>query len=112
MTVRVSETFTVPAWANRALAFGTVSAAGINSLGALDQLRTRCDVAGLNGAVNQCDTDPTYLAFVTASRSLVISVTPGSTFDIEGLVQTNDGTWASSAFNQIDLSAWAVYTKV
>jgi hypothetical protein len=112
MTVHVSETFDIPPWANRVLAFGTVDATGINSLGALDQLRVRCDVDGFNGAVHQCDVNPTFLGSVSATHVIDNVATPGGTFAIDGLAQTNDGTWASSAFNQLNLSASAIFTKV
>lgn len=112
MTTRVSEPMTIPKWSNRVLVTATVDATGINSLGALDQLRTQVNIGGFPGAVHQCDVNPTFLGSVSATHVLVNAATPGGTFDVDGQVQSNDGTWASSAFNQLNLSVVAVYTKL
>lgn len=113
MTAVHTQNLTVPLWANTGLFFTTGHFNCQNDTGTNDFLYGRMDIGGFVGAENVSRVVAnTTGGYVAASKSQLISVTPGGTVPITAYSGTNVVSYGASAFNSVSVSTMVVYRNL
>lgn len=111
-TTQGTASFTTPAWANRALIFGTGLVTAGNSTATSDMLRVILDIDGTGGGEALQEILNGKIGAVTVTNSRLMAVTAAQVITLNVRVRTNAAGWAASVNNVGTLNCFAVFTKV